>query len=242
MGKNMKKGENTTTNRIAFVCASGPSLSDDQCDLVSKFRGKNEESLIITVNDTYRKFIDRFPPDIIYCADLNWLKFHAVRLRQFMKESSSIIYMPDRENIRGYIEDLRNPIVLDLWIKLVKCYNYRGLYKDNTAINCGRNSGYQAVHLARNLGAEIIILIGFDMNVDPSTGKDHWFGSHPKGLRSPVSEFDSFVVHFRTLASDLRKAGVRVINATGPNSRLNNMFEIENLSTLLFHYECTGEF
>ena len=212
--------------KIAFVCASGPSLSEEQCQLVSHSIPK-ENRILITVNDTYRKFADDL--DVVYCADLDWLKFHASDLRRTLN-SSAVIYMPNRPNIRSYIEDLRNPIAQDLPICLVDCYNHQGLYKDKTAINCGRNSGYQAVHLARNLGAETIILLGFDMNTDPLTGKEHWFGSHPKGLRSPVSEFDSFVDHFRALASDLRKERIHVINATGPNSRLNEFFETQNLA------------
>ena len=109
--------------KIAVVCASGPSLSDKQCDMV-RDRLQKEERILITVNDTYRKFTDDL--DVVYCADLDWLKFHASDLRRSLN-SSAVIYMPDRPNIRTYIEDLRNPIVQDLPIRLVDCYNYQGL-------------------------------------------------------------------------------------------------------------------
>lgn len=49
----------------------------------------------------------------------------------------------------------------------------------------GGNSGFQAVNLAYLFGADLVILLGFDM------GGPHFFGEHPPPLRttSPYSEF-----------------------------------------------------
>jgi hypothetical protein len=209
----------------AIVCASGPSLSLDQILQVKNFKREYPDVLLIVVNDTYRLFVDYF--DVLYCADIAWLKHHEDDLSIRIDSSlcGAKIVMPDRPLVREYQSRLKR--------YLVPCFNYQGLYSNFDAINCGRNSGFQAVHLARNSGAKSIILLGFDMSVSPQDGKEHWFGSHPKELRSPVSEFDSFISHFRTLALDAEKEGLSIINCTGPNSKLNGIFQISDFSSLM---------
>ena len=48
----------------------------------------------------------------------------------------------------------------------------------------GKNSGYAATHLAAQLGARTIVLVGFDFRaVD---GRSHFFGDHPLELSLAV--------------------------------------------------------
>jgi hypothetical protein len=213
----------------AIVAASGPSLSNEQVYSIQKLKQKWNEFLLITVNDTYKLFYDVL--DIVYCADLSWLKMNESDLRTKIDRSltESRIVMPDRPNIREYNSSVD--------LTLVTCHNYQGLHKEPGSINCGRNSGFQALHLARNLGAKEIILVGFDMGIDPETKKEHWFGSHPNGLRSPASEFSSFIEHFSILASDLEKEGTKVWNCTGPNSRLNGIFPSTFLESVFIRWQ-----
>lgn len=88
----------------------------------------------------------------------------------------------------------------------------RGLSTDNTCINQGCNSGYQAINLAYHLGVKKIVLIGFDMQHDGK--KMHWFGNHPHGMNNPGS-IATWVPLFDSLAADLKEKGVEVVNATG---------------------------
>lgn len=212
----------------AIVAASGPSLSEEQVQLIRSMKIDTDEFLLIAVNDTYKLFADIL--DIVYCADLSWLKMNETGLKE--KASTAKIVMPDRSNIREYsssssVEQLN----------LVVCHNYQGLHRDPGSINSGRNSGFQALHLARNLGAKEIILVGFDMSVAPESGKEHWFGSHPQGLRSPATEFSSFIEHFIPLASDLRAEGTKVWNCTGPNSKLNGIFPPTFLESVFIRWQ-----
>lgn len=82
-----------------------------------------------------------------------------------------------------------------------------GLGRDRIVFN--NNSGAQAIGLAYLLGAERIVLLGYDMG---ATGNTHWFGSHPKGLRN--GNYSNYVQTFTRLAEDLKREGVEVVNCT----------------------------
>ena len=92
--------------------------------------------------------------------------------------------------------------------------NYRdgaghpGLGRDR--IHHGSNSGYQAINLAYLLGADRIILLGYDMQ--RTGGQGHFFGDHPKGLTN--GHYEGFIPRFTDLARDLGNEGVDVINCT----------------------------
>jgi hypothetical protein len=78
-------------------------------------------------------------------------------------------------------------------------------------IHYGMNSGYQAINLAYLMGATHIVLLGYDMQ--PTGGKQHWFGEHPDELRTgPLQSM--FAPKFVRLALDLEAAGIRVTNCT----------------------------
>jgi hypothetical protein len=60
-----------------------------------------------------------------------------------------------------------------------------------------------------HLGAKKIILLGYDMQ--PTGGKDHFFGPHPHGRPLP---YTLFLFHFSSIVEPLKAAGVAVINAS----------------------------
>jgi len=71
-----------------------------------------------------------------------------------------------------------------------------GLSKTPGVIHRGGNSGLQALNLAYLMGAERIILLGYDMM--RSEDKSHWFGDHPQCMNA-ASPYPSFVNAFRTI-------------------------------------------
>lgn len=94
-------------------------------------------------------------------------------------------------------------------------------------IKHGANSGHQAICLAHTvLEATEINLLGFDMG--KTGGKNHWFGDHPKGFTN--GNYEGFVDNFNKLASDLKAAGVKVVNYSR-ESRLTQ-FERGNIDEL----------
>jgi len=78
-------------------------------------------------------------------------------------------------------------------------------------IHSGLNSGYQAIGLAYALGADRIILIGYDMQ--HTGGARHWHGDHPDGLKN-AQGVEKWVKHFESLAVDLEGEGIEVVNCT----------------------------
>jgi hypothetical protein len=86
-----------------------------------------------------------------------------------------------------------------------------GLSNDPTVIHQGKNSGYQAIGLAHLFGAARILLLGFDFSRDGT--RTHWHGDHPRGLGNGGS-YPSWVAAMNGLATDLKAAGVEVINCS----------------------------
>jgi hypothetical protein len=76
----------------------------------------------------------------------------------------------------------------------------------------GSNSGHQAVHLAAQLGAKTIIIVGMDFT-DKDFARDHWFGRH-QGRMDMCSDTETWRKHFRVLTDALEARGVTVLNAS----------------------------
>lgn len=89
-----------------------------------------------------------------------------------------------------------------------------GLSPDPTYIHTGMNSGYQALGLAALFGARRIVLLGYDFTVGPG-GRRHWHGDHPRPLgNAPPSRYPAWANAMNVLATDLKRSGVEVINAS----------------------------
>lgn len=96
-----------------------------------------------------------------------------------------------------------------------------GLSLSPLRIHQGGNSGYQALNLAVLLGAERVILLGYDMH------GGHWHGRHGGGLNNPEpGNFARWIAAFRTV-----RAPVPIINCT-PGSALD-AFPVANLEDVL---------
>jgi hypothetical protein len=91
----------------------------------------------------------------------------------------------------------------------IKSRPLSGLSTDPTCVHQGANSGYQAINLAYNLGAQRILLLGFDCGVH--NGKSHWFGDHPKGLQK-ASPYQRMQKAFRTIVPE--HYGIEIINCS----------------------------
>jgi len=115
---------------------------------------------------------------------------------------------PDFQGLKVSLEDTAYDDV-----RRVNNTGTRGFDSTPGCVRTGKNSGYQAVHLAAGCGAKKIVLLGFDMQ--PTSGEKHWHGSHPSGLSDPVdSTFARWRGYFDGLATALRERGVEVLNAT----------------------------
>jgi hypothetical protein len=87
------------------------------------------------------------------------------------------------------------------------------------AVGAGGNSGFQAVNLAAQFGANRILLIGFDMH---GRGGEHWYGRNNWMMANNPDEtnYRRWRAAFAGTASDLANRGIDVVNAS-PFSELS---------------------
>jgi len=153
---------------------------------------------------------------VCYFADSEWWRWHKERpeFMAFAGEKCSI------KSTGMTVEDAQ--------VHILRNAGPDGLSLDPEALSSGRNSGYQAIQVAAQLGVSKLVLIGFDMKaVD---GRSHWFGEHPSA-GSPDRFEKNFAPLFDQLARPMELLGMRVVNAT-PGSALR-LFPREPLEEAL---------
>lgn len=151
--------------------ASGPSLTTEVAHKVRMARWL-EGWKVIAVNDAYR----RLPhADILYGCDWGWWKHHNGAPdfygERWTCHSTSAEFIDDKSAVAALYP-----------LRLVKAQNGKGFSADPDHIYYGwpqPSSGFQAVNLALLLGAQRVVLVGFDGHA--RNGK-HFFGDHPAHL------------------------------------------------------------
>lgn len=153
--------------------------------------------------------------DVLYASDAKWWNAYVDRWRRFdgLKVSLKPTAWPE--------------------VKHLTASTKIGFDPDPRYLVPGGNSGYAAVCLAVHFGAARVILVGFDMkNQGGVKGRRHYFGDHPPGLSKARPAFATWITAFRSLARELPKRGVEVVNAT-PDSALQSIFRRVTLEEAL---------
>lgn len=173
----------------AVVVAGGPSLTQADVDFALASGAR-----VLVVNDGYR-----LAPTaaMLYACDGRWWDHHIPHVRQ-----TSIPYRVTQDSAAAQKYGLR----------LVASRNETGLGKTRGTIHQGANSGYQAVNLAYQMGADRIVLLGFDMQ-PAKDGRTHWFGDHPGAMNVP-SPYPMFIEKFTALAQGLEAEDVELVNCS----------------------------
>lgn len=185
--------------RTALVFASGESLT--------KLWHPDRPILLpsVAVSDAWR-----IAPgaDICYAGDSAWWRHH-----QSIEYDGLRVGVPDGSPLP---KD-----VLPLTISGGTGYDPRLGY-----LRHGHNSGTAATHVAAQLGARRIVLVGFDMR------GGHWFGDHPSGVlrRKEAPRYGQWMTHFAMLGEELKPHGIEIVNAT-PGSAMT-CFPIVRLEDL----------
>lgn len=176
-------------------CASGPSFTQAQADMIEAARVAGR-CKVIAVNTTA---LTRMPnADAMIAADPPWWTEHIKLVRQ--------------TNI-GQLWTSSDVAASEHGLRLVGLQRTEGLCRDVTAINSGGNSGYQAIGLAYLFGACCIALVGYDMQW--TGGKSHHHGNHPGRMHNAQpAALKAWAKRFAPLVRDLEAEGVGVINCT----------------------------
>lgn len=171
------------------VVAGGPSVSMKQVRTIGIARA-NDRCRVIAVNDAV------YPcwfADIVFASDAKWWDHHGgLPTFKGQKVSRNCLGRYDVDYLRDTGPD--------------------GFDPEPGTVRHGSNSGHQAVHLAAQLGAKKIIIVGMDFT-DKDFARDHWFGRH-QGNMDMCSDTVKWRKHFRVLTDALHERGVSVLNAS----------------------------
>lgn len=179
------------------LVAGGPSLTLAQCKLIGIAKQRRSDLSVIAINDSC------YPcwfADYVYACDGPWWDYH----------QGLPGYRGCRIRLRIYDEDgkERNSTTIP-GIETFECGGERGLDERPTHITTGRNSGHQALHVAYHLGAQRIVLVGYDFR----DFVQHWFGRHPKKIYRNSRGHD-WVSLIEMLGGDILAKGREIVNAT----------------------------
>lgn len=166
------------------VCiASGPSLNAADCQLVA------ESGLpSIAVNNSWE--MAKFS-DVIYAGDAQWWISHYHEIDSTAEKWTCSKSAYDRfKNMYLEMNYFRVP---------------------EKAHQTGWNSGLRAIELAVMLGAEKILLMGYDCSVKHGV---HWHGPHTKTLNPDHENCSKWQVQFERIAIRMKTLGVTVINCS----------------------------
>jgi hypothetical protein len=173
------------------IVASGPSLTKAD---IEKVEGAQIKTIV--VNDNYR--IAPFALHL-YACDPKWWSH----------------WIDDvRAKFKGECWTQDEPTAQRYGIRYIQSVNRAGLSVDSNVIHQGSNSGYQAINLALHLGAQRVLLLGYDCGITNrhiKRGQTHWFGSHPPGLELK-SPYNSMRRKFEEMKPE--RYGLEVINCT----------------------------
>jgi hypothetical protein len=164
---------------------------------------------IIGVNNAYQ--IGTWV-DVVFFGDCDWYLTHRTRLSEF--PGLKVTCCPRFENYR-------NSKAADGLLFLAKDSSKKfGISDDKTKVSWNANSGAAAISLAAHLGVKRIVLLGFDMRLDPNNCS-HWHGAHGKVIGKKFkTPFDRHLAGFSDIANDATRLGIEIINAS-PESAIS---------------------
>lgn len=177
------------------ILAGGPSLSAEQ---VARVRAAHEAGRCraIAINNS----VELAPwADALYFCDRKWFDWHRPRVVTF----------------GGLKVTLENYELAEHGVRGLHNMGPVGFFAEPWGVYTGKNSGYQAIHLAAHAQSARVVLLGYDMRL--VDGRSHWHDGHVEARGTKYAAV--MLPHFGALKAPLEARGVEVINAT-PGSAL----------------------
>lgn len=187
--------------KTVFCLASGDTLrriTAEQWRAIVDMQARGD--VVLAVNSSVKTARNAgCEPDAIFFTDTNWFESNRELLRTFPARVFTVsriakAEMPDKmeriENIHREHFEVGTPPMRD-----------------------GRSSGHRAVSLAVMCGARRVVMLGYDMQVDPETGRSHCHDDyqHPEMNRTFA---DEFLPSFRGWYKDALAVGCEIINCS----------------------------
>ncbi len=181
-------------DKPVVIVATGPSLSEHQCEIVRVL--KDGGLIYVTVvNNAY----ERVPnADALVAADQPWWMAHKDRVTKACP------------NIARWTCDGRGR---EFGAQVFPVSHGVGIAKDGEGIRRGSSSGFMAIGLAIRWGAKHICLIGFD-GKKAADGRVHYFGDHKEKNLNRHAPLQKFAEEYDTLAGPCEERGIRLVNCS----------------------------
>jgi hypothetical protein len=137
-------------------------------------------------------------PDAIFFTDESWFE----KNEKLVKEFKGLKFTVSRRAKASYPE-------------LMRIQNARQdkFFVGQPPLRDSRSSGHRAVSLAIMCGARIVVLLGYDMQVDPETGRSHCHNDY-QNSENPKVYSNEFVPGFNGWYEDGLKVGCKIVNST----------------------------
>ncbi len=187
------------------VVASGPSLSETQCETVRYWRETRGDARVIVINTSFR--LAPFA-DILYACDGAWWRAEDPETKKTYYAEACEIFPPAALWTQDELA------AKQFSLNYIASRRTSNLSKDPSYIAQGANSSVQAMNLAYLAGTRRMLLIGVDLK-----GK-HWHPDHPSPLSNSLPH-RAWKENFAVFAADLKAEGVEVVNCS-PDSALNS--------------------
>ncbi len=159
----------------------------------------------IAVNDAWRLLPYA---DVLYSCDVKWWRVARPSSAEFTGERWSSHESAPKQNNK------KIDAAAEYGLELITGRDEPGFCVDLPRIHYGGNSGFQAVNLAIQFGAERIRLIGFDMQ--HTNGQAHFFGNHPTELAT-IPSHGIYIAAFQQ-AAYLLPDEISIINCTADSA------------------------
>lgn len=179
--------------KTVIVVGSGPSLDTKTVRRIAMARmAPSDDVRVIAVNDAI------YPcwfADWLHACDYIWWREHIFYVHTFP----------------GIKTSLENDIPAPWVTGHLKNTGVEGFDDDPSCCRNGRNSGFQAIHIAIHAGASKIVLAGIDIK-KADDGSSHFFGEH---VYDGVPNYRSAMLpHFGTLLPEMERRGIECVNTS----------------------------
>lgn len=191
--KNYWKATRLWPNSTIFILGGGPTLLDT-------LAGRElRQYPVIGVNDAcvLGDWVD------VLMFDARWYWWSLEQCRSFRGLKVTLNCHPELYDVSQ-----------EPGVNVMKYKYGHGLIRDPRYLNFNRSNGAAAINLAYHLGADEVVLLGFDMR--RVNGRKNWYDRQEVSKPNPYSRF---LEPFPKIKRDAKALGLKIINAT-PGSKL----------------------
>lgn len=185
--------------RAVFCLASGDSLrrlTAGEWGMITDAQRRGD--VVLAINSSIKTArAGGCEPDALIFTDQNWFEDNEALIRAF----AGPVFTLSRRAKVAMPELLR-----------LENDTLRGFYR-HPPLRDGRSTGHRAVSLAVMLGAARVVMLGYDMRVDPDSGRSHCHDDY-QHTETVKSYRDEFIPSFNGWYQDALKVGCEIVNAT----------------------------